>query len=65
MPTARAVDLDLTELSGSSFTITRIDPSTYASSVLTTTASGAGYTVASQGTNASGDSDWVLLVEVT
>lgn len=64
MPTTRAVTLDLTELTGSSFTVTRLDPTNGDTSTLTTTASGS-HVVSSQGTNAGGDSDWVLWVEVT
>lgn len=62
MPTARSVTLDLTELTGTSFTITRIDPASGAKSVLTASASGS-HVVASQGTNSGGDTDWVLLIE--
>jgi len=64
MPDERAVTLDLTELSGSSFTIIRVDPTDGSESVLTTTASGS-HQVTSQGTNGDGDSDWLLVVQVT
>ncbi len=65
MPTTRAVTLDLTEITAGACTITRIDPSSGAESVLTTVASGSGHVVSSQGTNAASDSDWALLVQVT
>lgn len=62
MPSAREVTLDLTEI-GSTCRITRIDPTSGAESVLTSSASGSGYAVSSQGNNAGGDSDWALLVD--
>lgn len=62
MPNARAVSLNLSLLRGSNASITRIDPATGTSEVLTTSASGS-YRVPPQGTHGDGSSDWVLLVE--
>jgi len=61
MPDQRSITLDLTELTGSDFTVTRIDPTDGSETVLSTTASGS-HVVAAQGTNAAGASDWLIAV---
>jgi hypothetical protein len=64
MPSARSVTLDLTEISGwGSARVTRVDPTSGATSVLGTYSTSGSQVVGSQGSNAGGDSDWVLLVE--
>jgi hypothetical protein len=64
MPSARSVTLDLTEISGySNARVTRVDPTNGATSVLGTYATSGSQVVGSQGSNAGGDSDWVLHVE--
>jgi hypothetical protein len=64
MPSARAVTLDLSEISAhAQARVTRVDPTSGATSVIGTYATSGGQGVASQGSNASGASDWVLLVE--
>ncbi len=62
MPDERTVTLDLNRLSGDLFEVARMDPTDGKVTVLDERASGSGYTVASQGLNAGGDSDWVLLI---
>lgn len=62
MPNERSVTLDLSQLRGDRFEITRMDPTGGKVKVLDERASGPGYRVASQGLNAAGDSDWVLII---
>jgi hypothetical protein len=64
MPSARSVTLDLTEISSyGSALVTRVDPTSGATSVLGTYSTGGSQVVGSQGSNAGGDSDWTLLIE--
>lgn len=63
LPTPRVATLDLTALTGTTFRITRIDPSSGATSLLASRVSGADVVVDSQGLNSAGDSDWALLIE--